>query len=47
MNFKVTCDYQVFLAQIKKAGVLEIERKLFYFKKGAMLFYFLLAFWSH
>jgi hypothetical protein len=37
-----------FLAQTKKASVFEIERKSVLFKKKqAMLFYFLLALWSH
>jgi hypothetical protein len=41
----VFLDHQVFLAQTKKASVLEIERKfVFVLKKRAVLFYFLLAF---
>jgi hypothetical protein len=40
----VFLDYQVFLAQTKKASVLEIERKFVLFKKRTVLFYFLLAF---
>jgi hypothetical protein len=53
MTFSVTgielffLDYQVFLAQTKKASVLEKERKFVLYKKRAVLFSFLLAFWSH